>query len=117
MNTKEFIINIWSLIYSNKNGAKYSGKLTVTNKRLLYDAPFDGKSKELIDTSLLQNWNEKQYLIIDKERIQAIRFEKKVLANKAIITLDNGSEHIFNYGILNIFPIIEAIQTKRKADN
>ena len=36
----ETIIDTWTLIYIPPGGGKYNGKLTVTNKRLLYDAIF-----------------------------------------------------------------------------
>ena len=34
-------LGTWTLLYLPPSGGKYNGKLTVTSKRLLYDAMFD----------------------------------------------------------------------------
>ena len=34
------------------------------------------------------------------------------MAKKAIVTLNDGSKHVFNYGMLNIDKVVEAIKAK-----
>lgn len=106
----ENIINNWTLIYSNQKGAKFNGKLVVTNKRLLYDAKFDASAKGLIDEALFVKWGSEDFMTIPKDRIKNVKVEKSFFAKKVILTLDDNSEHTFNYGMLNIDPVAVAIQ-------
>lgn len=110
MQGNEFVINSWKINYSNQNGAKLKGILTVTNKRLLFDAPFNDTSKKTLDQSLLFHWDKKDYIIIAKHRIKEISVAHKFFMYRVIIILDNDSKHTFNYSVLNINPVIEAIK-------
>ncbi|MFI5202942.1 MAG: hypothetical protein ACHQF2_00480 [Flavobacteriales bacterium] len=109
METGEQIIDTWTVIYSSPNGKKYNGKLTVTNKRLLYDAKFDVSAKGQIEEALFIKWGSEEFVVIPKNRIIKVEVSKKFFAKKVILTLDNNSEHVFNYGMLNIDPVAKAI--------
>ena len=50
------------------------------------------------------------YLEINKADITDVQAEKSFLAKKAIVTLNDGSKHVFNYGMLNIDKVVEAIK-------
>ena len=41
-------IDTWTLLYLPPGGGKFNGKLTVTTKRLLYDAKFDVSVKGML---------------------------------------------------------------------
>ena len=103
----ERVLDTWTLFYLPPNGGKYNGKLTVTNERLLYDAKFDAS---LI--GVLGNRAAGGYLTIDKDDIQDVEVQKKLFSKKAILTLSDGSKHIFDYGAMNIDKCVEAIQTR-----
>src|SRR5687767_4027725 len=109
MQENEQIINTWTVIYSNPEGAKYNGKLTVTNKRLLYDAKFDVTTRGLIEENLFIKWGSEEFIVIPKNRIVKVEVSKKLFAKKVILTLDNDTTHVFNYGMLNIDPVAKAI--------
>jgi len=103
-------IDTWTILYIPPNGGKYNGKLTITNRRLLYDAKFDESAKGLLSETLLAKWGSSGYLEIDKADIKDVRVEKSYLAKKAIVTMNDNSEHIFNYGALNVDKVAEAIK-------
>lgn len=109
----ETIINNWTLLYTPPQGGKYNGKLFVTNKRLLYDAKFDVTAKGIVNEALFVKWGSEAYVVIPKDRIKEVKPEKSFFAKKAVITLDNGEQHVFNYGMLNIDPVIEAVGINR----
>jgi hypothetical protein len=94
-------IDTWTILYVPPNGGKYNGKLTITNKRLLYDAKFEESKKGLLPEAL--------FLEINKADIKDVKVEKTYLAKKAIVTLTDDSKHIFNYGPLNVDKVAEAI--------
>jgi len=109
MQPGEAKIDTWTILYSPPGGGKYNGKLTVTNKRLLYDAKFDVSAKGLLSEALMAKWGSEGYLEIDKKDIKDVQVEKGFLAKKAIITLSDGSKHTFNYGVMNIDKVVDAI--------
>lgn len=109
---EETVIDTWTLIYSPPGGGKYNGKLTVTNKRLLYDAKYDVSAKGLLSEAMFVKWGSEGYLEINKADITSVKAEKSFLAKKALVSLSDGSVHTFNYGVLNIDKVIEAINQR-----
>lgn len=108
---EEKLINHWTLLYSSPKGDKYNGKLYVTNQRLIYDAQFDMSAAGIVEESLFVKWGSEAYIVIPKSRIKSIEPQKSFFAKKVVLTLDNGEKHIFNYGMLNIDPVVSAIQS------
>ena len=108
----ETVIDTWTLLYTPPGGGKYNGKLTVTNKRLLYDAKYDVSAKGLLSEAMFIKWGSEGYLEINKKGITDVQVEKSFLAKKAILTLTDGSKHIFNYGALNIDKVVIAINSR-----
>ena len=108
----EQVIDTWTLLYIPPGGGKYNGKLTITNKRLLYDAKYDVSAKGLLSEALFMKWGSEGFLEINKKDITDVQVEKSFLAKKAILTLTDGSKHIFNYGALNIDKVVIAINAR-----
>ena len=103
----ETAIDTWTLIYTPPGGGNYNGKLTVTNQRLLYDAKWDAS---VLGT--LGNRGASGQLVIDKSDIANLDVQKKLLSKKAILTLADGSVHVFNYGAMNIDKVVAAIEAR-----
>ena len=110
--TGEIVIDTWTILYETQQGGKFNGKLTVTNQRLLYDAKFDVSAQGLLEEVLFVKWGSEGYVVIPKERIIDVKVSKSLFSKKVILTLDNNSQHTFNYGMLNIDPVVEAINRK-----
>ena len=108
----EQLIDTWTLLYTPPGGGKYNGKLSITNKRLLYDAKFDVSAKGLLSEALFIKWGSEGYLEINKADITDVQVEKSFLAKKAILTLTDGSKHTFNYGAMNIDKVVAAINSR-----
>lgn len=108
----EVEIDTWTLLYVPPNGGKYNGKLTVTNRRLLYDAKFDVSMKGMLSEVLTVKWGSEGYLEIDKRCIQSVEVQKKLLSKKCILTLSDGSQHTFDYGAMNIDKTVAAIEAR-----
>ena len=103
----EAVIDTWTLFYVPPQGGKYNGKLTVTNKRLLYDAKFDAS---LI--GVLGNRAAEGGLQISKDDISEVEVKKSFFSKKAMVTLTDGSQHTFDYGAMNIDKCAEAIRAR-----
>jgi len=107
----EVKIDTWTILYVPPKGGKFNGKLTVTNKRLLYDAKFDVSAKGILEEFLFVKWGSEGYLEISKSDIQSLEVQKSFLSKKCIVMLKDGSRHIFDYGALNIDKCAAAIQS------
>jgi len=103
----EAVIDTWTLFYVPPQGGKYNGKLTVTNKRLLYDAKFDASLIGVLGHRAAEGG-----LQISKDEIRDVEVKKSLFSKKAIVTLVDGSQHVFDYGAMNIDKCAEAIQAR-----
>lgn len=103
----ERAIDTWTLFYLPPGGGKYNGKLTVTNQRLLYDAKLDASLLGVLSGHLVEG-----RLAIEKDAITGIDVERKLFSKKAILTLADGSRHIFDYGAMNIDKCVAAIEAR-----
>jgi hypothetical protein len=106
----EKIIDTWTVIYNPPHNGKYNGKLTVTNKRLLYDAKYDVSAKGLLEEAMFIKWGSEGFLEIFKSNIEDVATEKSFWSKKVILTLTDGSKHTFNYGVGNIDKLVKAIE-------
>jgi hypothetical protein len=101
----------WTLNYVPPDGGRYTGKLIVTDRRLLFDAKFDtsltGTLRELVVVG-----GSYGYLSIPKERISSVDTKSSMLKKKVEVTLDDGSVHVFDYGMLSVAKVSEAIQQR-----
>jgi len=107
----ESIIDTWAIIYTTPDSGKYNGKLTITTKRLLFDAKSNVPVKDFLDEEWLAKWKRDGYLEINKADLKYILVEKTLLSKKVTLTLADGSKHTFNYGVLNIDKVVEAIRS------
>jgi len=106
----EQVVDTWTILYIPPGGGKYNGKLTVTNKRLLYDAKFDVSAKGLLSEALFMKWGSEGYLEIPRGEISGVETEKSFLSKRVIVTLSDGSKHTFNYGALSVDKLADAIR-------
>ncbi len=101
----------WTLNYIPASGGRFTGPLTVTNQRLLFDAQFNtsapGALRELM--VFKGTWG---YVAIPKSRITKVDVSSSLLKKKVVVTLDNGESHIFDYGMLSVEKLAEAVKAR-----
>jgi len=108
----EKIINTWTIMYLPPSGGRFNGKLFVTNLNLFYDAQFDVSAQGILNELMFVQNGNKTWLRIPKARITKTEMKKSFFAKQVLVTLDNGEIHCFNYGMLNVKPVYEAIAGK-----
>jgi hypothetical protein len=109
LETDEELIDTWPLLYTPPGGKNYEVRCMITNKRIMY-----GPGTEIGMTDELNEMAEtfdggRKWLVISKERILNIEPKRSYLEKSIILTLDNGQQHKFSYGALNIDKLVEAI--------
>lgn len=112
MDPGETAIDTWTLLYTPPSGGKYNGKLRITNQRLLYDAQFDVSASGLLAEATFVKWGSEGLVMIPKARIAKIEPQKSFFSKKVALTLDDGQVHTFSYGMMNIDPVVAAIQRR-----
>jgi len=106
----EILIDTWTIIYKPHSGGAYNGKLHVTDKKLVYDAQFDMSVKGLIRESFTMVIGSYMYVAIPKDQIKNMEVKTSFLKKQIILTLDNDEKHIFDYGMLSVKKLAEAIE-------
>ena len=102
-------IDTWSILYQAPGGQKFNGRLIITNKRLLYDTKFDMALKGTLPEIMFIRWGSVGYLEISKTDIRHIEVKKNILKKRTVLTLMDGSKHIFHHGFRGIRKVVEAI--------
>ncbi|MCR6722138.1 MAG: hypothetical protein NVV59_18035 [Chitinophagaceae bacterium] len=97
-------IDTWTIHYTGPDNRSDSGKLTVTNRRLLFLPQHDAGSLSL------SIFNKNGLIILEKSMIKNVTSQKSLLSKKVVITMYDGSVHVFNYGILNVEKIVSAVE-------
>jgi len=100
LQSDELRITAGPVSYQSPGGRKFNGKLIITSKRLLYDIQFDMSAKGVIPDMMFIKWGSVGYLEIDRSDIRKVEVKKNLLNTKMVLTLADGSKHIFNSGIL-----------------
>jgi hypothetical protein len=124
----ENLLGKWTLNYIPSTGKRYLGKLSITNKRILFFAQFDvgaiakataglmGAAAVAGALGLNNAWVKcEENLVsyaIPKTSIRQVEPRKSFFSKSVKLTLDNGSVHIFHYGIMPITKLVAAIQAK-----
>ena len=102
-------IDSWTLFYRPPNGDRISGKLVITNRRILFDAKFNAS----VAAALTNDYVKVDGLLeIDKAHVTGVNVETKLLSKKVHLTLADGSRHTFDRGAMSPDPIVEAIRAR-----
>lgn len=109
MQNSEEALGNWTLNYNPPDGGRYTGKLVVTNQRVLFDATFDtslsGTLGELFVTE-----GSHGYLSIPKDAIKGVAVKSSFFKKKVILNIGEGEQHTFDYGMMSVKKIAEAIK-------
>lgn len=96
----------WMLKYLPPNGGRYSGKLLVTNLRVLFDSNTIYHSHEIQELLILSG--KKNYLSINKNEIKNIRMKNKILYSRLSFEI-GGKKHHLNSRVFFSKKIYKAI--------
>ncbi|MGA2297549.1 MAG: hypothetical protein ABSG15_08390 [FCB group bacterium] len=105
-------IDTWTIMYVPPYGGKYNGKLTVTNKRLIYEAKYEATVLGTLVASSPFAPNSLGVSILPKDSITYVETTKSFLSKKVIVNMKNGEKHIFDYGALGVDKVEAAINAR-----
>lgn len=87
------IIDTWTINYRPEDGGRMMGTLTVT------DVDVQFSSEDLMDD-----------IVLPRADIAGVKAAKRaLLLNQAVVSMKDGQRHVFEYGMLSVGPIVDAI--------
>lgn len=123
----EKIIGTWTLNCIPFSSSKLLGKLHVTKDKLYFDAQFDTSLSGLmnsvvtsavagaghallVSSSIIEDWKGKGYMAIDKKSIKTIEEKSSFFKKTVVLTLEDDSLIIFDYGLMGVKKLVAAIK-------
>ncbi|MBR57511.1 MAG: hypothetical protein CMH54_05555 [Myxococcales bacterium] len=110
MATGEETLGEWTLNYVPPVGGRYTGKLQVTNHRLLFDAQFDTSVSGTLGELLVTGGGPHGYLSIPRSAISRVDVKTSFFKKKVVVMVGEQQAHTFDYGMLSVKKIAAAIQ-------
>ncbi|MBS1575205.1 MAG: hypothetical protein JST09_07875 [Bacteroidetes bacterium] len=107
----ETAIDTWTIFYTPPGGKKFNGKLTVTNKRLIYRTLYDAGYNPASYHVTFDKEDKDVIYSINKADIARTEVKKSLLSKKVIVTLADGTNHEFNYGAMSVDKLAAAIDS------
>ena len=107
----ENTIDTWTIFYTPPGGKRFNGKLTVTNRRLIYRTVYDADYNPASKHVMFSKEDKDIIYVISKADITRVDVQKSLLAKKVIVTLSDGTKHEFNYGIMSVDKLVAAINS------
>jgi hypothetical protein len=101
----ETLLGKWTLTYRPPGGERHAGSLFVTDQRILFHCQ-PGLGSTL---SELLRPNDR---IISIERSDVTNVERRrraLLINRVLVTLADGSVHVFDHGVMPVRGILKAL--------
>jgi len=115
----------WTINYEPEAGGRLTGKLTVDDEQLKFVALYDSSNAEGLKIiagavgGLIATGGRVRYggnddadleLTLPKSEITEVTTQKKLIAKRVIVTMKGGEKFTFNYGMLSIDKLAEAIE-------
>jgi len=108
----ENLIDKWAINCLPDGGGKYLGNLWVTNQRLLFEASYDATLDGLLDSFAGGSGVAEGVLILEKKDIQSAKKEGSFFKKKVVINMKDGKTHTFDYGMLSVDKLLEAVMQR-----
>ncbi len=114
----------WTINYLPEDGGRLTGKLSVGAEEVRFDALYDSSNKEVIKGILgsagafagtgghavyIHNTDTEFEVVLPRVEIASAEQAKKGIMKRAVITMNNGSKFVFDYGMLSPKKLIAAI--------
>ena len=116
--------NEWTLNYLPSDGGRLTGRLSVESENVRFSALYDSSNSEIIKgisgalgvftasgghASYVHNSDTEFEVVLPKAEIASAVQAKKGMMKRAVITMADGSEFVFDYGMLSTKKLVAAI--------
>ena len=114
----------WTINYLPEEGGRLTGKLTVGDEDVRFSALYDSSNTEVIKgifgsigtfvgtgghVMYIHNTDTEFEVVLPRAEIASAEQAKKGMMKRAVITMNNGSSFVFDYGMLSTKKLVAAI--------
>jgi len=116
----------WTLNYLPEEGGRYTGKLTVTDEKVVFVSLYESSNKTIVKAIFLDvssfaaagGHNVYRYSNDDEARVElpvaeiaGVKTNKTGLMKQAVVTMQGGEEFVFDYGMLSVKKLVATIES------
>ena len=114
----------WTINYIPAEGGRYTGKLEVGADGLRFESLYESSNKTVIKAIFLDvstfaaagghtvyRYSNDETAIVElpSDEISAVKGTKKGFMKRAVVTMSNGEEFVFDYGMLSVKNLVAAV--------
>jgi len=114
----------WTINYLPEEGGRLTGKLTVGDDEVRFDALYDSSNAEVIKGILgsvgafaatgghavyIHNTDTEFEVVLPRAEIASAEQARKGMMKRAVITMNDGSSFVFDYGMLSTKKLVAAM--------
>ena len=118
--------NEWSINYLPADGGRLTGKLNVGDNDVRFRTLYDSSNKEILKgiagslgsfaasgghVTYIHNTDTEFDIVLPRTEIASAEGVKKGMMKRVLITMSDGSEFLFDYGMLSTKNLIAALDT------
>jgi hypothetical protein len=119
----------WAVNYLPEEGGRYTGKLAVTDEQVAFRSLYESSNKTIVKAIFLDvssfaaagGHSVYRYSNDDEARVElpiaeiaGVKATKKGLLKQTVVTMADGQEFVFDYGMLSVKKIVAAIESVLK---
>ena len=114
----------WTINYLPPEGGRYTGKLGVTTDGLRFETLYESSNKTVVKAIFLDvatftaagghtvyrySNDDEATVELPAAEISAVKAAKKGLMKRAVVTMANREEFVFDYGMLSVKKLVAAV--------
>jgi hypothetical protein len=116
----------WTVNYLPEEGGRYTGTLEVRDEGVYFDTLYESSNKTIVKAIFLDTatfaaagghtvyrYSNEEKAVVDlpTAEIAAVEAAKKGMTKRAVVTMDNEEQFVFDYGMLSVKKLVAAIQS------
>ena len=120
--------NTWTINYLPSEGGRFTGKLAVTPEGLKFETLYESSNRTVVKAIFLDvatfaaagghtvyrySNDDAATIELPAAEISKVTAARKGLMKQVVITMANGEEFVFDYGMLSVKKLVAAIDATR----
>jgi hypothetical protein len=120
------VLGSWTINYLPGEGGRFTGTLEVREDRLFFDTLYESSNSTIVKAIFLDvttfaaagghtvyrySNDEKAVVDLPIEDLASVAAAKKGMMKRVVVTMNNGEEFVFDYGMLSVKKLLSKIQT------
>jgi hypothetical protein len=110
LDPEEQEVGHWTTNFLPGQGGRNTGKLTITDKRVIFHAQYDTSLSGLVSEAIFYKFGDEGYFIIPRDQIKLVETKSSFINKRVILNLENGQKHTIDNGMLSIDKIVASLK-------